>query len=296
VVCFTLGVAQAHLGRPAVPGPVLIRLLGDLGISAPAARSLLLRMRREDWLTSERDGRLALYQLTPALNAAQDRLNRQLRGQRPTWPGSFSGVLFMVPERHRSYRDQLRRLAQLLGYALLRPGLLIATTDRYEELAGLLPPAPDGSQVLRTRLTFSPEDSRRIAAQLWDLDTLAGRYRTVIADADRRSELARQQAPRNAAAFQAFAAATLPLFEAGAKDPDLPAELLPADWPGTQIGAALNRAFVAFGPLLGEYFLAVIEPRPVGGRSQLPMAAADTRVRSSEPLPGNSRSESPEHV
>ncbi|MGH3302700.1 MAG: hypothetical protein ACRDOK_13650 [Streptosporangiaceae bacterium] len=43
-------------GEP-VAGPVLLRLLADLGVSGPAARSLLLRMRREGWLTSQRVGR-----------------------------------------------------------------------------------------------------------------------------------------------------------------------------------------------------------------------------------------------
>jgi phenylacetic acid degradation operon negative regulatory protein len=256
VVAFAFGIASAHQGD-AVAGPVLIRLLADLGISGPAARSLVLRMRREGWLTSERAGRQARYRLAPVTAAAQARVERQLRGNRPEWDGSFSGVLFTVPERHRSFRDRLRRSAHLLGYVTLRPGLLIAATDRYEELASLLPPRPAGSQVLRTRLAFSPEDSRSIVAQVWDLDGLAARYRAVLADADRRTSQAEEQPAAGAAAFRAFAAAALPLYQTSSDDPDLPDELLPDDWPGQRIGPALGRTFQAFGPALSDYLATV---------------------------------------
>jgi phenylacetic acid degradation operon negative regulatory protein len=259
IVAFAFGIARSYQGN-AVPGPVLIRLLADLGISGPAARSLVLRMRREGWLTSERAGRQALYRLAPDTAAAQARIERQLRGDRPPWDGSFNGVLFTVPERHRSFRDRLRRSAQLLGYVTLRPGLLIAATDRYEELARLLPAQPAGSQVLRTRLGFSPADARAIVSELWDLDGLAAQYRAVLADAERRASRFERQPAAGAAAFRDFAAATLPLYEASADDPDLPDELLPGSWPGAQIGKAIGRAFQAFGPALGDYLAEVSGP------------------------------------
>jgi hypothetical protein len=75
---------------------------------------------------------------------------------------------------------------------MLRPGLLVATTDEWEKLASLLP-GPQGSQVLRTSLTVS------------------------------------------------------------ADDPDLPSELLPDDWPGDQLAAAIGRAFRVFVPLMVDY-------------------------------------------
>jgi phenylacetic acid degradation operon negative regulatory protein len=252
IVCFTVGVAQARPGA-SVAGPVLLRLLADLGISNSAARSLLLRMRRAGWLTSERSGRQALYRLAPVLSTAEERLDRQLRGLRPTWNGSFTGVLFSVPERHRAYRDRLRRTAELLGYIKLRPGLLIATTDRYDELLALLPAQPGGSQLLRLTLAFSADDSRRMVRRLWDLDGIAARCRTALATADLSTTAAQLNPPRGADALRAFAAATVPLFELAANDPDLPDELLPADWPAAQVGAALGRAFAVFGPALVAY-------------------------------------------
>lgn len=252
LVCFAFGAAQVPPGD-SVSGPVLFRLLADLGVSGPAARSILLRMRRDGWLSSERAGRQALYRLSPILFAAQDRVERQLRGERPPWRGSFSGVLYTVPERSRAYRDRLRRSALFLGYVGLRPGLLVATTDRYDDLIAELPPQPAGSQLLRTTLTFSAADTHELAADLWDLAGVAAMYRRTIADFNQRVADAQRQPPSGAAALRAFVGAVLPLYQAGAADPDLPAELLPADWPGQDLSTAIGRAFTVFVPLVSNY-------------------------------------------
>jgi phenylacetic acid degradation operon negative regulatory protein len=252
LVCFAYGAAQAGSDEP-VAGPVLLRLLGDLGVSGPAARSLLLRMRREGWLTSERVGRQARYRLDPLLFAGQQRVERQLRGHRPRWNGSFSGVLYSVPERFRPFRDRLRRSALLLGYVTLRPGLLVATTDRYDELVAALPPQPAGIQLLRTKLTFSAPDSRRLAGDLWDLDDIAAHYRQALAEFDERVAQALRQPPVGAAALRAFADAALPLYRVASADPDLPADLLPADWPALKLGDAIGNAFAIFGPMVSDY-------------------------------------------
>jgi len=269
LVGLAFGAAQARPGEP-VAGPVLLRLLADLGVSGPAARSLLLRMRREGWLRSERSGRQARYRLAPIVFAGQERVERQLRGDRPAWNGSFSGVLYTVPERFRPFRDRLRRSALLLGYVTLRPGLLIATTDRYDELVSALPTRPAGSQLLRTKLAFSADDSRRLAAELWDLDGIAAMYQRALAEFAERVAEARQQPPAGPAALRAFAGAVLPLYRAASGDPDLPAGLLPPDWPAPRLSDAIGRAFALFVPLVSDYleqFGPSSSPRPVAATS-----------------------------
>ena len=256
LVVFAFGAASAPSGGQlpggALAGPALIRLLSELGLSPGAARSLLLRMRREGWLDSERHGREARYRLAAAVSSAQVRIERQLRGQRPPWAGSFSGILYEIPEPDRAFRDQLRRTAQLLGYAILRPGLLIATTDRWAELTALLPAQPPGSQLLKARITLGTDDSRAVAARLWNLAGLAAEYRRVTADLTALTAAAGRLAPGREA-FRAFAAATLPVYQVTADDPDLPAELLPDDWPGDDLSSALGQALRTFFPLISDY-------------------------------------------
>jgi phenylacetic acid degradation operon negative regulatory protein len=260
LVVFAFGAASAPSGGQlpggALAGSALIRLLSELGLSQGAARSLLLRMRRDGWLDSERQGREARYRLAAAVSSGQARIERQLRGQRPQWEGSFSGILYEVPEQDRPFRDQLRRTAQLLGYAILRPGLLIATTDRWTELSALLPAQPPGSQLLKARIALGTDDSRAVAARLWNLENLGAEYRRVMAEVKTLTAGASQLAP-GSDAFRAFAAATLPVYEATADDPDLPTELLPSDWPGDELSKVLGQALRTFFPLIRGYLGAI---------------------------------------
>ena len=276
LVCFAFGAAAAGQPDAEVTGPVLVRLLADLGLSGPAARSVLLRMRQDGWLLSARAGREARYRLAPAVSSAQARIEAQLRRQRPPWTGSFCGILYEGPERDRAYRDRLRRSALLLGYAMLRPGLLVASSDRWAELAGLLPARPPGSELRRTQLTFSAADSRQLAARLWNLDTLAARYRGVLGAATALIDAAERNPPAGPAAFAAFAAATLPIFEVTTDDPDLPSELLPPGWPGGDLGEALGQAFRVFGPQISSYLAAIA--RPWAAAPRRPTMAAGTRA------------------
>jgi DNA-binding transcriptional regulator PaaX len=95
-----------------------------------------------------------------------------------------------------------------------------------------------------------------VAARLWGLDALAARYRPVLAQTQSPTAGAGRQAP-GAAAFRAFAAATLPVYEATADDPDLPTDLLPADWPGDHLASVLGQAMRAFYPLINDYLAAL---------------------------------------
>ncbi len=253
LVCFVFGVAGASGGEE-LPGPVLMSLLGDLGLSMSAARSLVGRMGREGALISVRRGRVAHYRLAAPVVAVQARLAAQLQGRRPGWDGAFAGVLFEVPEAHRGFRDRLRRAAGLAGYAVLRPGLLIAPTERWHELAPVMADAPAaGARVLRARIELAAGESARLAGELWDLPALACRYERVLSAAGDAATRAQHDLPRGRAAFAAFAAATLPIYEVIAADPDLPTELLPADWPGPALADGLARALRVFGPVITEY-------------------------------------------
>lgn len=256
VVLFAFGVTETRAGA-GLPGPFLLRLLADLGLSPSAARSILLRMRRDGLLTATHVGRVAHYALTPALGALEDRLENQLRGKRPAWDGTFHGLLYEVPETQRSFRDRLRYAAQLAGYAPLRPGLLIAPTDRSTELAELLNHTPPRTEVLTPRIELSLPEARRVATRIWNLEGLAENYRTVIATATAATQAHAANPPTGREAFQALAETLQPVYAAAGDDPDLPTELLPADWPGERLGQTIGIALRALGPAVGVYLEAL---------------------------------------
>lgn len=237
------------------PGPVearvLLRVTADLGLSEGAARTTILRMRRQGMLRSEREGRTARYSLAPEVLTAQQRITDHFRVGPPAWDGAFAGLLHDFPERERAARDALRRAARLAGYGVLRPGLLVAPSDRWRELAGRFAAAEEAGRILRVRLEFSPADAARVARSVWGLDRLAERYREVVARTARALE--DQGRAAGADALRRLEAVTRPIYEAVGDDAALPAALLPADWPGPELGRSLGTALAALSPAAAAY-------------------------------------------
>ncbi len=231
-------------------GGLLMRVAADLGLSAPAARAAILRLRREGMLNSERQGRRARYSVTEEVAAAQRRWTEHFQAGAPAWDGAFAGLLHDFPERERGRRDAFRRAARLAGYGLLRPGLLICPDDRWPQLATRFADDERGGRLLRIGLTLVVDDARTVTADLWELDALARRYRQVteqtrcaLRDVDRDAE-----GNGGAPALRRLHAVLRPIYDAIADDPALPAELLPDDWPAHDLGVALAAVFECLGP------------------------------------------------
>jgi phenylacetic acid degradation operon negative regulatory protein len=252
-VFFALGLAAIGRDEAGVPGPVLITVLSDLGLSESAARAAILRLRRQGWLSSQRHGRHTYYAPTATIRARQQRVQEHFTAASPPWDGAFHGLIYEVPERHRAYRDRLRRCARLLGYASLRGGLLIAPTDGFVELQSLLNEPPDEAHLLPARIELAPAHARRLAHRLWALDALAEDYRARVVAVRDAINAAAGDPPAGPQALRAFAAATQPIYQAISQDPLLPSELLPDDWPAPELGAALQAALQTLGPAAVAY-------------------------------------------
>jgi phenylacetic acid degradation operon negative regulatory protein len=254
-------------GRSALPGPALVGLLGDLGLAAPAARRALARMREQGQLVTTPRGRRVDHHLAGAFRASVERL-RDDRGEPPPWDGSFHTLMHHVPESSRPYRDRLRRTAVLVGYAPWQPGVLISPVDRSAALAEVLAEAPPGASAVLGRLaidggvtdggsapaTHDHRDAGRpgtavaaaMARRAWDLDALA---------ADLRAHLPALHAALEAPtvgpgpdALRRIVHLTNAVFVDLLRDPGLPHELRPPDWPGDELRALIGRIAAADGP------------------------------------------------
>lgn len=248
LVVFTFRVAQ----REELPGPVLVELLSKFDVSPGAARATILRMRRAGWLEVARTGRRATYRLNPLLAASADRV-AGLLSMAPRWEGAFSGILYSVPEERRAFRDSFRRAGMLAGYGLLRPGLLISPVDRFDQLRPLVAPDGEGAQVIPLRLAMATDDARSIAAQVWSLGVLGSAYEERTTALRPQLETVRRQPPSGAEALRLYAELLLPVFDVLARDPGLPRELLPDDWPGDEVRHRLGDVFATMGPIVTDY-------------------------------------------
>ena len=112
------------------------------------------------------------------------------------------------------------RLAELREGVWMRPA----------NLAVRLPDPLDGDVEL---MTARPGDAVALARRLWDLPAWSARARDLL----RRLACARPRRARGAGPGFELSAAVLRHLQA---DPLLPAELLPADWPGASLRATYD--------------------------------------------------------
>ncbi|MFG1923081.1 PaaX family transcriptional regulator C-terminal domain-containing protein [Cryptosporangium sp. NPDC048952] len=245
LVPFLFGLA----GSPTLPGVGLRRLLGDLGVSDDAARALLARLTRAGQLVSERHGRTVDYRLAGDLARGFERIRSSDQSGPVEWPGSFAAVMYQVPEEHRAFRDAMRRAAVLAGYGVLQPGVLISMSELGDRLDGVLAERPGSARVWPARLALSVEDAAEAASIAWDLPGLARSYRSHLTRLDATDAVPDDPGE----ALRAYAETVMPVLVETLREPRLPAPLMPADWPGTELRAAVGRFSGAVMPRVHPY-------------------------------------------
>lgn len=221
---------RIRAGRASVAA--LVRLLAPLDIAAPAVRTAISRMVRQDWLAPVRLPQGPGYALTPkSVRRLDETALRVYRTGSAPWPGRWH-VLVFQPVRRRGTRERLRADLSFLGYAPLSETTWIGLRPS-PELDALL----DDQGVPADRFESTLDgDPRELVARAWDLRAIARAYEEWMHQA---ADLVGALAP-DAPGDRVFAARSRLvhgwrnfLF----RDPGLPHELLPAAWPGDQARA-----------------------------------------------------------
>lgn len=259
----------------------LADLLGLLRIDAPAVRAALSRLARDGWLDRHRDGRLSHYALSARGRAAfGPALARVYRRRPPGAPPHLS--LLVLPDG--AERSGLREEALKSGYGALGPGVLVATSDSPPLAAlGAAPGAAEDAGVLRLDASLAEGSPRELVARAFDLDPLAARYRAFLADFAPLAEALARGAPL--ADDQAIVARTL-LIHAYRRlilrDPGLPSDWLPPDWPGEAARALTARLYAGLAGPSARWIAA----HGRGRDGPLPAPEPGEAARFSAPLSG----------
>jgi phenylacetic acid degradation operon negative regulatory protein len=218
------------LGEFLLPRPegawqeALVGALRELGFSPSASRQAVARSAREGWLRSERVGRRARMRLTPeTAQLLRDGARRIYGFGAPvSWDGRWLLLVLRVPEQRRALRHRLTTQLAWAGFGSLGGGLWI--TPHVDREARIKPDPPAQILTFRAELGAFGETSK-VIEEAWDLPNLREHYEQFIED------FAGAQPGDDAEAFASQTALVHAWRRFPFIDPDLPDDLLPADWP-----------------------------------------------------------------
>jgi phenylacetic acid degradation operon negative regulatory protein len=206
----------------------LVAAMVSLGYTQQAARQALSRSARDGWLSTERRGRRARMTLTPRtaefLQAGAERIYSF--GQPWRWDGRWLLVVLRVPEESRAVRHQLRSRLAWAGLGSLGGGVwLTPHVEREEELAAAINDEPAADARSFVAELGSMGNPQQLVADAWDLERVREQYAAFIDDFSRVRALTPEACFRQQTLL-VHAWRKFPFL-----DPDLPADLLPSDWP-----------------------------------------------------------------
>ena len=158
-----------------------------------------------------------------------ERIYSFLRSAR-TWDGQWLVVAAAVPEAQRSTRHKLRTRLTWLGLGCPTPGMwIIPDADKEDDVQAMLTELDLADRAFAwVGRRAAGTDPASLIDAAWDLDEVRTRYQEFAADfADRTVDDDAEAFVAQVELIQAWR--SFPFV-----DPDLPAELLPPDWPGPE--------------------------------------------------------------
>jgi phenylacetic acid degradation operon negative regulatory protein len=215
---------------PALPVSALVRVGGLFGIAERTTRVALTRMVRDGDVVAEN----GVYRLTERLVRRQVQQDESGSPQSRNWSGSWEMAVVTAPARTLAERVSLRRSMVSYRLAELREGIWTRPDNLLREF--------DGAVADQCMFFVSQyKDSAELVAQLWDLPAWAAeahRLCTALEEADTLVD-----------GFMATAEVLRHLL----LDPYLPSELLPADWPGTELRERYAEFIKTYAERLRDY-------------------------------------------
>lgn len=223
----------------------VIDAFARVGIGEDAVRSTLTRMVGRGLLERHRRGRRMYFSLTPraaeVLADGKERIHRTGAVNR-AWDGTWTLVGFSLPESWRSERHALRSRLVWAGFGPLQSGLWVAP--------GRVDVAPITAELgLDDRIrafhgeAAAPTEAGPLLRAAFDVDAIAEGYRSFLArwDGDAGPAEARDDLGRQLLLHTDW-------LDLVRRDPHLPAEHLPAEWPAARAEALFRDLAARYEP------------------------------------------------
>lgn len=212
-----------------------VSLLGQVGVSPAQTRNALTRAKAKGLLRTEirASPGYALTEEGRALLARGDRriFHPRLMSEHDPW----CLISFSVPESNRDLRHQLRRRLTWIGCGVVADALWICPAFLTDEAIAIAGELGLGEHVtlFNARVIHFRQGPVADIARWWDLPSIAALHEKFLAShAAAIQEFSAD--PQPATAYRSWITALDAWRPIPYLDPGLPAELLPASWPGNR--------------------------------------------------------------
>jgi phenylacetic acid degradation operon negative regulatory protein len=213
----------------------LIAVMAEFGVNERLVRTSVFRLVQDGWLQSRQIGRRSFYSLTAEGRGRFEQATQKIYGEpAAAWDGEWTTVL--MPGLEPATKDLVRKELGWLGFGSLSPNVLahplpdMAVLDLALERLGL----GDDVVVMTGQTVRNESGMRALVRDSWNLPDIDERYASFVERF--RPVLKAYGKDANVSPKSAFLVRTLLIQEYRKvllRDPQLPAELLPAGWHGT---------------------------------------------------------------
>ncbi|GLZ11580.1 hypothetical protein Acsp04_18150 [Actinomadura sp. NBRC 104425] len=244
-----------------IPSAALVRLLAEFDITEAGARAALRRVASRGLLTSSRVGRTTAYGLPPrAHDVIVAHMLRLLTfgAATPSWDGRWTVVMFSVPEDRRDTRRALRDGLRLMHFGMLFDAVWVSPHDRTADVAALVRRlGVRGVTVFRAD-EVADEGFDRVLERAFDVSALRDRYLRFIRRYRKEAGRVTRPGTSPADALRLRTAVMTDWRAFPTLDPDLPAELLPPDWPRAEARRLCVLIYDSLGELAEQRFREIL--------------------------------------
>jgi len=239
----------------------LIEVMQDFGISERLVRTSVFRLAKDGWLQSEQIGRRSYYGLTDEGRERFQQATHKIYGEpATTWGGEW--CLVFLTDLESGVKENVRKELGWLGFGALSAGVLAHPTPDLADLDATLLRLGVGDDLIVMRgMTVVNEPSiRKLARSGWNIDDIDNRYASFV---ERFRPLIAAYGKSDTVKPQtAFLIRTLLIQEYRKvllRDPQLPDELLPANWHGSAAYQLCRNLYLAVYEQADEHLSAVVE-------------------------------------
>lgn len=213
----------------------LVQMLALCGINERGVRTCVFRLTKEGWFSAQPVGRRSYYSLTHSARLRFEAAHRTIYAAGPrAWDGMWTIVLTGLFDA--TQRERLRADLAWQGFGQILPGVMLHPAPDEATLRQALKEAgeAENSPVMRASSNewMDREGVRAIVARAWSLDALAAQYEEFLTNFRPFLRALEGASPSPATCFRLRTTLIHHYRRALLRDPGLPAELLPPDWPG----------------------------------------------------------------